>query len=176
MAKDDNTYTAEEYKEFKATGRFPAKKQPKPETVINEDIYQMILKEDDKKPRKKPRQLERDLQIRCINWFRLTYPNYAMNLFSIPNGGSRNKIEAANMKRSGTTAGVSDCFLAIITKSPNGNIKHPGMFLEFKANGNCKVTDNQIKFEKVVKFQWYRYEVIYDFDLFKEVINEYLGK
>ena len=50
------------------------------------------------------------------------------------------------------------------------------MFLEFKANGNCKVTDNQIKFEKVVKFQWYRYEVIYDFDLFKEVINEYLGK
>lgn len=56
---------------------------------------------------------ESDLQIACVRWFRLQYPQYAKLLFAIPNGGNRNLREAARMKAEGVTAGVSDLILLI---------------------------------------------------------------
>lgn len=56
--------------------------------------------------RKKPRHIERQIQEQCVAWFRLAYPQ--LICFAVPNGGSRNKIEAANIKREGALAGVSD--------------------------------------------------------------------
>lgn len=44
----------------------------------------------------------------CVQWFRLAYPKLSKLLFAVPNGGSRNKIEAYNMKKEGVTAGVPD--------------------------------------------------------------------
>jgi hypothetical protein len=41
------------------------------------------------------------------------YPETRYKIFSIPNGGSRNKIEAAKMKGTGTLSGVWDmCVLS----------------------------------------------------------------
>ena len=71
--------------------------------------------------RKKPRQPERNLQEACVKWFRLAYPK--LFIFAVPNGGSRNQIEAHNMRLSGVVGGVSD--LVVIG---NGKV----LFVEMK--------------------------------------------
>lgn len=63
----------------------------------------------DGKTRRKPRHIEEDIQSSCVQWFRLSYPQYI--IFACPNGGSRNRLEAINMKRSGVLAGVSDLII-----------------------------------------------------------------
>lgn len=63
------------------------------------------------KTRRRPRHIESAIQQQCVLWFRVNYPAYI--IFAIPNGGSRNSIEAANIKREGALAGVADlCILA----------------------------------------------------------------
>lgn len=47
-------------------------------------------------------------------------------LYHIPNGGSRNKAEAANLKRQGVKAGVPDLFLPV----PRGG--YHGLYIELK--------------------------------------------
>lgn len=51
---------------------------------------------------------EHDLQVAYVAWFRAEYPEDAAMLFAVPNGGSRNAIEAKRLKDEGATAGVSD--------------------------------------------------------------------
>ena len=36
--------------------------------------------------------IESKIQQACVRWFRLQYPKYAGNLFSVPNGGYRNAV------------------------------------------------------------------------------------
>ena len=52
------------------------------------------------------RKEERSLQKMCVRWFRLTQKEAL--IFAVPNGGSRNKLEAYQMKLEGVLAGVSD--------------------------------------------------------------------
>ena len=54
---------------------------------------------------------EAGLQSSCIEWFNLQFPKLKLLLFAVPNGGRRNKIEAANLKRQGVRAGVADLIL-----------------------------------------------------------------
>ena len=63
------------------------------------------------KVRRKPRHIESDIQVACVSWFRMTYPQYLC--FSVPNGGARNAIVAANLKREGVLAGVADIIILI---------------------------------------------------------------
>jgi hypothetical protein len=59
-------------------------------------------------------QSEAELQIACVNWFRLAYGNGGRGLLlHIPNGGSRDKVEAANLKRQGVVPGVPDLLLCL---------------------------------------------------------------
>jgi len=60
-----------------------------------------------------------------IQWFRLKYRD--VKIVASANGGSRNKFEAANLKRSGVTAGVPDIQ---ILKAARG---YHGLFIELKA-------------------------------------------
>jgi hypothetical protein len=67
-------------------------------------------------------------QMTVINWARWsdnTYPELKM-LFHVPNGGSRNKIEAAKFKQMGVRAGVPDLVLPV----PKGI--YAGLFIEMK--------------------------------------------
>ena len=50
---------------------------------------------------------EEILQTACITWFDYQYPHLSKLLFAVPNGGSRHKIEAKNLKKQGVRAGVS---------------------------------------------------------------------
>lgn len=67
-------------------------------------------------------------QERVINWatfYAKDFPELDL-LHHIPNGGSRNQLEAANLKRQGVKAGVPDLCLPV---ARNG--KH-GLYVEMK--------------------------------------------
>jgi hypothetical protein len=129
------------------------------------------------------KQLESKLQIACVRWFDLTYPKLKMNLFSIPNEGSRTPANGARMKAQGRRAGCADIFLAVdktdFLECHNAIFKHDvirynGLFIEFKADKG-KQNENQLAFQKAVESQGYAYVVIRSFDEFKELIEDYLG-
>ena len=113
------------------------------------------------------KQLEDNLQAACVEWFRFQYPHLV--IFSIPNGGRRNKIEAAKLKRTGVLAGVADL---CILYSDGG---YPmGLFIEIKVEGR-KQTDKQIEFEKRISQYGYYYHVCRSIEEFMNVVNEYLN-
>lgn len=67
-------------------------------------------------------------QSTLFQWARLMegrYPELAL-MFAIPNGGSRHKLEAVNLKRQGVKKGVPDIFLPAV----RGNWH--GLFIELK--------------------------------------------
>ena len=69
-------------------------------------------------------------------------------IFHIPNGGSRNRIEAANLKRQGVKAGVPDLMLPVAKQGYNG------LFIEMKVGYN-KPTDNQLKWARILSKNGY---------------------
>lgn len=95
------------------------------------------------------------------------------------------------MKGEGVRAGVADMFLAVARQervlkcnSEKVDIQSEtwlssdemanGLFIEFKF-GNGRQNDNQKRFEAAAKKHGYRYEIISDFDSFKNLVNEYLN-
>lgn len=109
---------------------------------------------------------ESKLQQEIFNWYQ---NNYCLKfheprgmIFSIPNGGTRNKLEAINMKATGLLAGASD--LIVIT--PNGKL----IFVELKTDTG-KQSDKQIDFENRVKKLGFEYYLIRSIDEFKIIIN-----
>jgi len=49
---------------------------------------------------------EDDEQIAFVNWFGIAFPGVL--IYAIPNGGSRNRLEALKMKRTGTKPSIPD--------------------------------------------------------------------
>ncbi|QPX75011.1 putative VRR-NUC domain-containing protein [Serratia phage vB_SmaS_Rovert] len=64
----------------------------------------------------------------------------SLDIFAIPNGGSRNKLEAQNMKAEGVLSGVLDLFCSV----PGGN--YHGLFIEMKKPKGGEISLNQIDF------------------------------
>ena len=124
------------------------------------------------------KQLEDNLQAACVEWFRFQYPN--ITIFSIPNGGSRNKIEAAKLKRTGVLAGVADLFVMRHKEFPDKTFPDRyvhfwhGLFIEMKVGKN-KQTDAQIYFAVNAMAHSYQYRVCRSIEEFMNVVNEYLN-
>ena len=111
--------------------------------------YDEFLKLEEKKrtaQRRKPRHIEESIQVACVKWFRLQYPNLV--IFAVPNGGSRNLYEAKNMKESGTLAGVAD----LVIVGNGGRV----LFVEMKAGKN-KQEDSQVLFQNKVEKLGHKY-------------------
>lgn len=113
------------------------------------------------------KQGESKLQIQCIRWFDLQYPNLKQLLFAIPNGGNRNIITAKIMKAEGVRAGVSDLFLSVASQGFNG------LYIEMKYGKN-KATPEQRTFIEAVRAHGYKAEIIDSFDKFQDQIQNYL--
>lgn len=83
------------------------------------------------------RHAEADFQIGVVRFLRMA----GHFVFAVPNGGSRNIIEAANLKAQGVMAGVSDLILLlpnkvyfIELKNPNGKGRQSPAQREFEDN------------------------------------------
>ena len=89
-------------------------------------------------------------------------------LFHIPNGGKRNKAEAARFKMAGVKAGVSDLELPVA----RGN--YHGLFIEMKYGRN-KATDAQQEFIEFVTHQGYLAVVCNGAEEAISVLEQYLA-
>jgi hypothetical protein len=113
------------------------------------------------------RHIESNIQTVCVTWFRLQYKRLAPLLFAVPNGGARNRVEAAIMKGEGVLAGVSD----LLFLYPSG--QYHGLCIEMKAPDG-RQRDSQKEWQKAVEEQGYKYILCYGIEEFQTKIKEYL--
>lgn len=110
---------------------------------------------------------ESNTQIACLEWLSLAYPKLRPLFFAVPNGGSRNKREAARMKAEGVTAGVADCLFLY----PRG--EYHGLCIEFKT-ATGRQSASQKVFQKNVEAQGYLYKIARNFDEFRVIMENYI--
>ena len=115
-------------------------------------------------------QYEANEQIAVMQWVNLQsgkWPELEL-LYHIPNGGSRNKIEAAHLKQQGVKAGVPDLHL------PVARGKFHGLYIEMKYGKN-KTTEKQDEWIKALRNQGHAVEVCYGWESAVEVITKYMN-
>ena len=112
--------------------------------------------------------LEQETLIHWANTSIGKYPELEL-LYHVPNGGSRNKIEAANLKRQGVKAGVPDLCLPV----PKNN--YHGLYIEMKA-GHNKTTEKQKLWLSALNRQGYATKVCYGWLEARDIILAYLNQ
>ncbi len=110
--------------------------------------------------------IESRLQIACVRWFRMAYPQYKLMLFSVPNGGKRTLMEAIIMKNEGVVSGVSDLILLVGRKGFNS------LCIEMK--NKTSQTINQKCWQLEAERNGNKYVVCKSFDEFRMAIEDYL--
>lgn len=115
------------------------------------------------------RHIEDNLQISCVRWFSLQYPECAMLLHHSPNGGKRNAKEAARFKAMGVRAGFPDLVLHIASGGYNG------LFIELKTDKG-RQTEHQKEQQALLEKQNYRYVVVRSIEEFINQIELYLTR
>lgn len=121
------------------------------------------------KTRKRPRHLESDLQIKCVQWFRLTYPKLRYLLFSVPNGGLRSLRTAQILKAEGALAGVSDLIL-LIARGGYG-----ALCIEMKY-GSGKQSAHQRAWQAQAERAGNKYVIVRSIEEFADAIEDYLDE
>ena len=87
--------------------------------------------------------------------------------YAIPNGGFRNLLEAAKLKRCGVQSGVPDLCIPI----PSGS--YNGLYLELKKLTG-KATENQLIWQALLRSNGYMSEIAKGFDEAKAIVLNYL--
>jgi hypothetical protein len=88
-------------------------------------------------------------------------------MYHVPNGGSRNSLEAANLKRQGVKAGVPDVCLPVARGNSHG------LYIEMKAGDN-KPTEKQKEWLTALEKQGYATAVCYSWEDAVFIITNYL--
>lgn len=88
-------------------------------------------------------------------------------IFAIPNGGSRNAIEAANLKRQGVKAGVPDLMIPVAKQG------YHGLFVEMKVGYN-KPSEKQEEWIKLLNRNSYLAKVCYGAEEAINLIDNYM--
>lgn len=110
----------------------------------------------DNHPKKKQQHSNEEARIQTefFNQVPLFFPTLPDRLlFAVPNGGSRHKIEAANMKRQGVKRGVADVILQVPKKG------YASLCLEFKTPTG-KQSDEQKEYQRQVELAGSKYVVV----------------
>ncbi len=94
------------------------------------------------------------------------YPELAF-MFHIPNGGKRDVVTAANLKRMGVKPGVPDIFLPV-TRGP-----YAGLFIEMK-HGKNQLTREQRAYLDALAAEGYDVAVCYSFQEAVTAVTRYL--
>lgn len=110
---------------------------------------------------------ESRIQTACVEWFRYRYPRKAGVFFSVPNGGHRDKITGAVLKREGALAGVSDLLLLVARGGFHG------LCIEMKTPKG-RQRESQRRFEAHVADEGYLYRVCRSVDEFIETVEDYM--
>jgi hypothetical protein len=101
------------------------------------------------------------LQQDIVIWFKNNYQIQGKGLiFSVPNGGSRNLIEAKKLKQTGATAGVSDLIVLLNKKC---------LFVELKIEKGVQ-SEVQKEFQKRVEALGFEYHLVRSLEQFKTTL------
>lgn len=137
-----------------------------------------IIQEESKniKPKQHHRDIEHNLQVACVRWFRLQHNELDCLLFAIPNGGRRDKTTAGKLKAEGVVAGVADLFLSV-PKMKNEQCVSHGLYIEMKTNEkSSRQRESQKHFESMVTFMKYDYVICRTLDEFINKVSNYLQR
>ena len=113
-----------------------------------------------------------DQEQQCfIEWCEYMASTYeGLNLiYAIPNGGSRNQLEAVKLKRTGVKAGVPDLCLPVARKG-----KH-GLYIEMKRKEGGRVSELQKEWLEKLSGQGYETAVCHGMDEAIKVVESYYG-
>lgn len=88
-------------------------------------------------------------------------------IFHIPNGGSRNAREAANLKKQGVRPGIPDLMLPVAKQG------YHGLFIEMKVGYN-KPTENQEKWMDLLSKNGYLVKTCWGADEAINLITNYM--
>lgn len=116
-----------------------------------------------------PRHPESIIQRQSVKWFRTQYTEICNLLFSIPNGGFRNKIEASIMKGEGVVSGVSDLILLY------SNGIYNALCIEMKVPGG-KQTANQKGWQRLAESRGNKYVICHSLEEFMSEVNGYINQ
>ena len=116
--------------------------------------------------RRRSEATEQETLIQWCGWQQGKYPELKL-IYHVPNGGSRNTLEAANLKRQGVKAGVPDLCLPV---ARNG---FHGLYIEMKYGKN-KTTENQKEWLEELTAQGYFTTVCYGAEEAERIIARYL--
>jgi hypothetical protein len=105
---------------------------------------------------------EAHLQSHCYQWAWNQFPETRKLLFAVPNGGTRNKIEASQLKATGVVSGVADMLLFW-----KGNT----YAFEFKF-GAGKQSPAQKEWQQKVNGHIENYILVNDADAFKYIFEK----
>lgn len=89
-------------------------------------------------------------------------------MYHCPNGGSRNKIEAARLKAQGVRAGVPDICLPV----PRGG--YHGLYIELKRTKGGRISDQQKNWMNALAAQGYAVALCRGFYDAQQTIIQYL--
>jgi hypothetical protein len=109
-------------------------------------------------------------QIVFITRVRFLYPLLANNVMAIPNGGWRNKAQAALLKRAGVLRGAPDLLIALVRK------EWPGLFIEMKRVKGGAVSPDQKIVHQALRSAGYKVEVAQGADMAWEIFEEYVNE
>lgn len=99
----------------------------------------------------------------------IIYCAYAgIPVFAVPNGGSRDRREAARMTAQGVKAGVPDLFI------PRAAGKYHGLFIEMKREKGGKLSMAQAEWIALLRKEGYAACVCAGFDAARQTIERYM--
>jgi len=101
-------------------------------------------------------------QINFVQWMRLQYPQHWVH--ASPNGGVRNIVTAARLKKEGVSAGFPDLFIPSLR-----------LFIEMKRIKGGVVSAEQQEWITYLREHGYRCAVCKGFDEAKDVVRETIG-
>lgn len=109
---------------------------------------------------------EHDLQVSCVNWFRLQYPHEI--IYAIANGGDRNIITATRLKAEGVVSGIPDLHIPCMRKG------FGGLYIEMKNGRKGRVSDSQKEIMNHLAERGYKCYICRTFEEFVEAVNSYM--
>ena len=121
-------------------------------------------------PSSLPAPTEVEEQTALFEWAELQsgrFPEVRL-LYHVPNGGSRNKTEAARLRAQGVKAGVPDLCLPVARGG-----KH-GLYIELKRQRGGRTSEEQEGWIKALRKQGFAAEVCKGWQEAAEMIVEYL--
>jgi hypothetical protein len=104
---------------------------------------------------------------RWAAYMRGTWPELE-RMFHVPNGGSRNKAEAARLKAQGVRAGVPDICLPVARGC------YHGLFVELKKREGGRVSKEQREWIEYLEGAGYCARVCNGWDAARETIERYM--